>query len=183
MGADIHAYIEYRNPYGGKSFSPLGGQLYLPRDYIMFGLMAGVRTHPENASKAKGIPDDLGWESLDDYYLRVVDDYDSESGYSNPGYCSPERAEKYVRENGSIWREGYGPDSKYPQLTNPDWHSASWMTTRELNNVFHAYISETRKIESIVWADGGIFPDPAWRAALAAMKELPEPRLVFWFDN
>jgi len=54
-------------------------------------------------------------------------------------------------------------------VTQPDWHSHSWLTTAELIEVIGEDIG------------------PEYKAVIAAMQSLEssghEARLVFWFDN
>lgn len=70
MGCDIHAIVEYRD---GRRWSPVfcGTVINLPRDYDIFGGMAGVRNETiEAVSAPKGLPEDG-----DGYYYEYLKDH------------------------------------------------------------------------------------------------------------
>jgi len=74
-------------------------------------------------------------------------------------------------------------DGKPVWVEHPDWHSHSWMTTKELQKAYKIY----EKHASKEW-DDDIRVGVEYRAILAAMKEIEscgeyEARVVFWFDN
>lgn len=58
MGCDIHAYIEktYENGY-----IDLVSQVYLGRDYDLFGLLAGVRSFETPLVKPRGLPKETSY--------------------------------------------------------------------------------------------------------------------------
>ncbi len=58
-------------------------------------------------------------------------------------------------------------------ISDPDWHTPSWLTVKEYEQVLRA----REEIE-----DYGKL-DQEWYAILAAMKVLNNARFVFWFDN
>ena len=75
MGCDIHAYIEcdagqYRD--GTWSVDQVA-EVNIPRDYILFALMANVRYHPEwmagvgPVSQPRGLPERLSYTTLYEY--------------------------------------------------------------------------------------------------------------------
>lgn len=99
----------------------------------------------------------MGWQARSDYWLYVCEG-------PGEGIVTRETAERYAT-HGSRWKD----DTKQ-FVSNPNWHTPSWVSTEEF-----AVVAKE-------------FPDePEYRAILAAMIEfenqsLPS-RLVFWFDN
>jgi len=80
------------------------------------------------------------------------------------GCCTPSRAEAWVERGSSRYK-----DAEKMFVSNPDWHSHSWLTTDEY--------------ASVVEGTG----EPEYEAILAAMRSFEEggakARIVFWFDN
>uniref|UniRef100_A0A6M3KWN6 Uncharacterized protein n=2 Tax=viral metagenome TaxID=1070528 RepID=A0A6M3KWN6_9ZZZZ len=75
MGCDIHAYIEcdagqYRD---GAWWTDQVAGVNIPRDYVLFGLMANVRYHPEwmagvgPVSQPRGLPERLSYITFYEY--------------------------------------------------------------------------------------------------------------------
>ena len=67
MGCDIHTYIEYSKD--GERWDSWG-KIELGRDYILFGLMAGVRQEVLGGGPPfppRGLPDHLSWRVWYDY--------------------------------------------------------------------------------------------------------------------
>lgn len=123
MGCDIHPYLEYTDYPGSRWF----WHVDLPRNYLMFGLMAGVRWHEVSPRvEPRGIPENLSAPVLREY---------TEEGL--------------------------------------DAHTPSWLSADELEQVCLDYVE----------ASGGQGPPVELTATIAAMRVLPEARLVFWFDN
>lgn len=167
MGADIHMYIETND---GKHWYPFGGRINPGRNYQMFGALAGVRCkQPKGMVPPRGMPPDPAWCSQEDNLLYV-----NEDGRSDPrrvGYCTKEYAELWVRNGISEWVK----DKQ--AVTHPDWHTHSWLTTKE-------YAAAVEYVESVY---GKLALDTGYRAVLAAMKAFEDDgisaRIVFWFDN
>ena len=160
MGCDIHGYIEYKTKDSDQWWQ-WGNQILGPRNYGMFGLLANVRcdgcVYPP-----RGFPRD---SSIYDYWLYVVDHATDENE------CTRNLAEEWVK-NGSSFYE----DETKIRVSDPDWHSASWLTTKEFERVMKKY----EKLSDDD-AESPFFVE--YKAALAAMLCLPNARLVFWFDN
>lgn len=179
MGADIHAFIEYKTERGG----PLGfsrGQLVIPADYALFHALAGVRPQSDDLPlfQPRGLPAWVSDDVLRAYFTPVFEDEDVAArprprGVSfyllrseveaDPGY---KRCEQRGRPGDGHW-----------MLADPDWHTPSWLNLREvLAAVAHL---------GLALADRSV----EFRAAVAAMAELANEvgpdrvRLVFWFDN
>jgi hypothetical protein len=181
MGCDIHAYVEYsdfdtdRGPYW-KNFTRNTGS----RNYVMFGVLAGVRCPDVKLHEPKGMTaGSLGYNTADDYWLYVAPASNPEWA-DREGYTSLERAEGWVASGYSV--ADYGGDGKLNRVSGPDWHSHSWLTTDELSDALAHYETVAPKY----WPDGASAP-PEWRAMLAAMREFEaagnKTRIVFWFDN
>lgn len=183
MGCDIHTYVEYGQPDADGTvkhwlgFTKNGGR----RDYLMFGILAGVRIRDAKMFEPRGIPENLSFNAGDDYWLSVAP-------LSNPEWAdqedwvSQESAARWVKEGSSV--EGYRrADGSLGQVSGPDWHSHSWMTADELQAALDRYPSEM----VARWGQEGGEPDPEWAAMLAAMRVFEQrgyaARLVFWFDN
>lgn len=151
MGCDIHCWAEVRQPDGtwkkvGKIFkdsyyrpdepsevdedgyewnAQLTDHPYDGRNYALFSMLADVRNGVGFAgcdtgdgylpiAFPKGIPIDVSPEVMKEFTVSVDED--------NP----PELLESWVRKKFSI-----RIDEK--TVTDPDWHSASWLTVRELD--------------------------------------------------
>ena len=165
MGCDIHCYIEYKD---GDSFNDFGGRINPGRNYEMFELMAGVRGEVANALiEPRGMPQDAGssarYDNTHFIYKGATDDHSIE----------PEKAEKWVKDG--IAEYIYDNQGKPTWVTNPDWHSHSWLTTAEFAKVLRSY--KAKAPYSVV----------EYEAILAAMQSFEDAgfsaRLVFWFDN
>ena len=205
MGCDLHLYVEYtdketlekekngdlngRNEPIKAYWSNFGGRMNPGRNYWMFGVLSkGVRTDFDDGFEPKGIPDfdSLGYVSRNDYTMYITDNKDDE--------------ERNTTLSQAIkWSTGAYPsstlyyrnptDDKPTWVSDPDWHSASWLSTEEYEKAIQIYKDICRKAnqtnpeynpieEAII---------PEYDAILAAMKSLESNgkvcRVVFWFDN
>lgn len=173
MGCDIHAYVEYKNQNADREhWNTFGGRVNPGRNYLMFGYLAGVRYDGPAVVPPRGIPDRLGWESSDDWWLWIVEEERCSCGESNR--CSRADAERY-HAHGSAYRGD--KDGKPQWVQAPDWHTPSWLTTDEFEAAITAYQKDDKD-----WGD-----PTEYRALLAAMRVLEsngtKARIVFWFDN
>jgi hypothetical protein len=211
MGCDIHAHIEFFSKTEHKTTSNcfvrcFSGELSFGRDYILFGLMAGVRHSVPPIIKPKGIPTTptLSYEVTDAYYLNVISD---EAPRAPTNSIRESLAKEYVSEAYSI----YVDDSKL-RITNPNFHTPTWLTLDELLIIrkmylletveFWANISKQKKIDMLnfIKSTGArelmkySFPDyenSVLYAAVGTMMSLErvsenadtETRLVCWFDS
>jgi hypothetical protein len=164
MGCDIHAYIEYHGYEGGDRITSMTGRFSLPRDYVMFDIMAGVRGDGDEKPlfEPRGIPPNLGHKAEDDYFLRVDDE---QAKLEVEGVCSRDKADYWIKC-------GFSKAIDDGRVTHPDWHTPSWLTTDE-------FAKCVKK--------GGRGPDSVYKAALAAMRAVEadghhKARIVFWFD-
>lgn len=134
MGCDIHLYLEnVETIYNGNLQSRSIGQFHSGRNYTMFSLMANVRNYDGNTLfSPKGLPTPLGYEAKYDNELYVIKDEDY---HDQERYVSRTVAEGWVGKGISLWTD---PSMKW--VTHPDWHSHSWLTFEELQQVKAAYI-------------------------------------------
>lgn len=157
MGCDIHMFAEYRDPKRPDhwwSFSD--DELEGPRDYALFGALAGVRSSDLGIAPDRGVPQDASW-SVADHYTYFV--YPKPSPGSRS--VTPEEAARYRPFNDS-------------RVICPDWHSASWATPDE----YERALSDSGRL----WKPADIYF--AHLAAAREMERRGyEVRFVFWFDN
>ena len=177
MGCDIHMFVQYRNIERAKArkedggydyWQDFGGCLNPGRNYTLFGILAGVRDWPEDDNKMfepKGLPEfELSYAAKDSLYLYVGDDNEEHT-------CTLEQAQRWGRK---IINDS---DGKPWMTEHPDWHSHTWLTTKELAQAYRWYKQAT-----------GYAPCLEFRVLLKMMKELEnkgqnEVVVVFWFDN
>lgn len=206
MGADIHMYFEYTDKetlekekngdINGRGepirayWQDLGGRINPGRNYWMFGILSkGVRSDFDDGFEPKGIPDfhSLGYESRNDYTMYISDKEDNDEGR----YTTLEKAIKWASSEYYCSTLYYRnpTDDKPTWVSNPDWHSASWLTTEEYEKAIQIYKDKCRErhqeepeynpIEDAIL--------PEYEAMLAATKSLESNgkvcRVVFWFDN
>lgn len=166
MGCDIHMYVEYRpnKTWGSDSWQSFNDRMNPGRDYHLFGLLAGVRGGTA-IIEPRGLPSDLGYYSESDNYLYISDDIDG---------CA-------TLEKAKLWNKNFGckiiddAQGKPFKVEHPDWHSHSWLTLEEFENVLSmAEKNDEYGVNIQYWA------------LLDAMKRLAtvgDVRVVFWFDN
>jgi len=171
MGCDIHCVIEYTYHYTDRWWSSFSGSGFNPgRNYLMFALLAGVRAyHAQGLFPRRGLPETVSWQTTDAVSF-VIDDEGAARGHDRR--CSREDAEKWVQKGYSRYL-----DQVRTMITNPDWHTFSWLTADELLEVLKRY-QELTKVPAPA-------PYQAIHAALFALTRSGEykARVVFWFDN
>jgi hypothetical protein len=166
MGCDIHMILEFKHTTA-KAWNNFGGNISPGRDYDMFELLAGVRGGIPKY-EPRGLPDDINWMTREEFSLYVDDEAteDTEDGVTRA------RADSWVEQGYSRYM-----DDRRVHVTNPDWHTPSWLTLDELHEVLVC-----RKHLAADWE-----PGVAYGMCLAAMRYLQDndhdSRLVFWFDN
>lgn len=176
MGCDIHAYVEYSE--NGKSWRNLtvnAGE----RNYVMFGILAGVRVSQEQLFEPKGLPSgELGYKTRADYWFRIVPE-DQPDWADTEGWTSRENAERWIERG--LSRASYD-NGKLIEVSDPDAHSVSWMTASELSRAVDRY----REVVGKYWPNHTGAPTE-WVMILAAMQAAEangsHARVVFWFDN
>ncbi len=157
MGCDIHLYIEYKHTEDNL-WSNFGKRINPGRNYGVFADLAGVRNSygVTPATVPRGYPEDAAFATADDYWLNVTE-------VEGEGCCSPKQAEVYVS-----YGSRYSDETKN-FVSNPDWHSHSWLTPDEYAKAIDGHA------------------EPEYRAILAALRSFEadgyQARVVFWFDN
>lgn len=154
-----------------------GSRINPGRNYSMFGLLAkGVRSDFTNGIPPKGMLDydEMGYYTADDCYMWIAD----KGTQPDLGEISYESAMSLI--SGSYPKKIIYRNGKPRFVANPDWHSHSWLTTQEYENVIENY--QNLPVD-YSWGD-----ITEYKALLAAMKELESTgeyvaRVVFWFDN
>jgi hypothetical protein len=157
----------------------------------MFEALAGVRGDETNAVvPPRGMPEDAGYYSFDDYTLYISD---SPGADDSEDVCSRQRADGWAKNGSSILldtnKKPITPaqgelttfdTDKAPSVavgavwvTHPDWHTHSWLTTDE-------YAKAIRSVSKPSEA-------PEYYAVLAVLRQFDaigyDARVVFWFDN
>jgi hypothetical protein len=172
MGCDIHAFVEYRDPKNDRAtWQGFGQQFRLWRNYLMFGVLAGVRAYGmKPVITPRGVPKDVGYAVVEDYTYYIVEDKDY-NDYMERNIAKT-KAEKWVENGSAEWW-----DKEHKRITSSDYHTGSWVTPKELEKCFYNYRMENE----------GNAPSPDYEAILTVMQffesEGLEARLVFWFDN
>ena len=164
MGCDIHCYVEYRkkdpsNDYE-RDWRSFGGRINPGRNYSIFGRLANVRQGPA-VVPVRGIPDDLGFYSRDDWWLFIFDHDTQESGF-----CSVAQAKEWHDKYHLPYKMGVAGTPAWIQ--HPDWHSPSWVTPDEWERAIDKKDLKYAAIFSVLR-----FFESAGQ----------ESRVVFWFDN
>lgn len=168
MGCDIHCYIEYKNKDSDKDFwQYFGGRINPGRNYLLFSKLAGVRGGEDAAPKypPRGMPNTPARESFSGNVMYISEE-------EGEGHIDKKTAERWVASECSRYQ--YNSLGNPVWVTNPDWHSHSWLLTHELEEVLGSVVP--LEIVGVEYA-----------AILAAMKAIESrgftARLVFWFDN
>jgi hypothetical protein len=207
MGCDIHLYIEYKSKKvefdGYKDrWHSFGKSIKPGRNYAMFALMANVRNYYSDGKlpvlvEPRGIPEDVGYIAKDDNRMYICED-------EGENYTTMERAKKWVESGISKFIDNQ--EGKPTWVTQPDWHSHSWLTTSEFETVLNKYLEledgwhkrrvdehnkmvEEHNIQPSSWAYAppAMNDEPEYQVVLASMKRFEElgydARIVFWFDN
>jgi len=177
MGADIHAYLEYKEK--NSSYWSSMTRNYGSRDYLWFAIVAGVRDYENNQKfEPKGIPEGpLSSDTHSSYWYYITDKEDED----REGFVSFEKANTWIDKKYSIGK--YADDGKLTHVPDPDSHSHSWLTKDELLLAIDTY---SEKAKGNVFLKGNTIP-VEWAAIAAAMVAFEalnyDCRLIFWFDN
>ena len=203
MGCDIHLYIEYKSKDGyDPAWQGFGGNINPGRNYAMFALMADVRNCYSDGKlpvlvERRGMPDDAGYTATDDNRIYI-------SETKSEDYVSMETAKRWVNSGSSKFIND--KDGNPTWVTQPDWHSHSWLTTSEFESVLNKYleletgwhkerVEEHNKMvkedniqpDSWAYVPPSINDEPEYQVVLASLKRFEElgydARVVFWFDN
>lgn len=133
MGCDIHVYIEYKKKTD-ENWKSFGGRINPGRNYKLFELMAGVRSDECPLFSPRGIPDQLGYYARQDntYYITECIDNSDESRY-----ITMEKATRWVDSGYSKFINNQ--EGKPTWVTDPDWHSHSWLNLEEYRQILEVY--------------------------------------------
>jgi hypothetical protein len=160
MGCDIHAYIEFgaspvERELGTQARIGFFAEVQMGRNYRLFAALSDTRNDGEIAAIAppRGLPATVS-SVLHDANTILLSDRDE------AGCTTRARAQQWVANGSSQWVGS-------SRVTNPDWHSHSWVTADEFEEAMR------RANEA----------GPSARAVLAALRALPHGLLVFWYDN
>lgn len=182
MGCDIHTYVEFANeprldaePYW-QNFTRNGGS----RNYVMFGVLAGVRVDDAKLFEPKGMPDGaLGYRTAEDYWCHVAPEAHPEWA-DGDDWITLDQATRWVEQGSSVGEND--EHGRLRRVSGPDWHSHSWLTADELERALDHY----RTVAPKYWPQDADVP-AEWIATLAAMRAFEaagqRTRIVFWFDN
>lgn len=184
MGCDVHGpFLEQKSKYGWEFVCRFDFQ----RNYYLFTLMAGVRDYGKYGQETfdpKGMPEDISYRTSSEYILYVRDDPEQQACSES---CSRSSADRWLKSGCSKeWSKGV--DGRVSFITNPDYHSASWLGTNEVGLLVKRFVAGTKRM-----CKEEEFPynaDPTAKLLKALhrlMKTLETPenpcRIVFYFDN
>lgn len=180
MGCDIHGYIEFKENLGYWEWAD--GRLMLPRDYLWYALLAGVRNDfagIDPVISPRGIPDDASRRVLYDFFFEIVEQD------VRPEYTFDAREPQFKAISPSIaseWRRRWPQNAErswigHDLIQDPDNHTPSWLTLREMEAVEQRYLAYSNE-RGRLW-----YLDAMQLAVTAVMRTLPTSRFVFWFDN
>ena len=189
MGTDILGFLEYQQPHN-RGYDCWASKIALPRDYLWFALLAGVRNSfgvtPDVAPR--GLPPQTSLPVLEQFFVTVIPDGVAATdprGTFREIHASTAAAWRQLRP--SLWEtdlDAVGPHFPTPDhtplLQNVDWHTPSWLTLAELEAVRIRYRDLCPAYPR--WATRQDIPDLA-AALMGAMHALPQSRFVFWFDQ
>ena len=186
MGCDIHLMVEIRAKEDTEMATRIPNRWYdcgfrgefSSRIYGMFARMANVRSSGDGDGykvqfKPRGLPEDICWMTQREFFLNVIDDEHAVDWGDR--YCSPENAERWTKKGYSKW-----VNEEHTTITDPDYHSSSWLTPSELRQCFDDCFKNedgTYKGDYIEWL------------GLVSLCEgiesdgIHECRVVFCFDN
>jgi hypothetical protein len=199
MGTDIHAFVEYADDKGRRSFTGrpeepawFFGKFSLLRDYALFDALGDGRNSqlaPEDVGERalyspRGVPPDLSLPAAWEYYDLVADAQAPHPGFwpKHGRVSSPEAQERVQRgaHFGSVAQtthHGTTPPRTWQAASKDYWHTPSWLLLAEIHQALeHPRLPLTERR----WD---------FRALLKCLAEIEEQigrgqvRLVFWFDN
>lgn len=202
MGCDIHLLVEIKqkrnrtciighDPETDKdiTYTIYPHEKWLPtsltkkpwsdRIYGMFAVLAGVRAYGNTKQIVpnRGFPEDAAFNTYWEYTYKIWDREEPIPEWAeNDNYITQEEADRYVKKYDSKIITCL--DTNF--VTCPDYHSANWCTTQEMEECVNAIFKKE---------DGTYTGDYIeWLGLLGAMKGYEQSgdyicRAVFWFDN
>ncbi len=203
MGTDIHAFIEFDDnltsePFAeGNWISSLScGEFCIQRNYDLFDALGNGRNYHFKESEIqqralyppRGVPANLSEIVISRYYHLVDDNL----GFANSllpvlPSVTGEQARLWVKQGVSHCgkpfmtdNRGNGRKSKEIErrrVSDPAWHSASWLTLAEVYDSLAHFNLEVAKLSVDFQVILGAMNDLATRLGAERVH------LVFWFDN
>jgi hypothetical protein len=203
MGTDIYVFIEHRkrekNP-GAWNCLTTGG-LNVPRNYLMFDLLAGVIGGAQPVVPTRGIPGITKpakfYDSLTmDPERRTFDDrlsYEVERRLTKKIYRGPDdkfpggehwitldqALDLMTKDPVPVW--SLTSDGKPDLLVSPFYHNVTWLTPSELTQV----IAEYSRVEKTTGKEMRLGPE--WIAISNMLRTLDdgghEARVIMFFDS
>lgn len=174
MGAVIYAYIEYdemgQPPFGGDVRALSEGSFDINRSYGLFGALAGVRAEEQPRFPPRGLPPRLTWEVAKHFYYAVLAPGE-EPEWTGEKYVSQEEAESWVHKGYSE----YVHQGDLLYVTDPDAHSANWLTLPEIDEALKAHNIQPDEIPLEFHLVMDIM------AVIDQRLGAGRTRLVFWF--
>lgn len=168
MGCDIHMHVEVKAPDGSwrHALSP-----WCPREYVLFGHLAGVRYPAKFPIEPQGFPNDADYITIEAYTEEIVSDEE----YQNASDCdryptgiSQSKFEEYLAK-------GYVTRFDDRRIVGQDWHTASHLNYW----AFEMQLARAERETSTIMVE--------YRALANYMNTFEsvdkETRVVFWFDN
>jgi len=168
MGCDIHAHLELVDQPALHV-----ARFQMPRNYGLFSLLAGVRYDPQEMPgfdplyESRGLPPGISAAVFEACTYAIDDEL---AALEVDGYCSRDAAERWIGNGNAAYC-----DPSQECVTDPDWHSASWLTGKELEAIHKRYQQLTGERDA--WLDAII------GAMHAFTKHQRQNRLVFWFKG
>lgn len=126
---------------------------------MLEGCDSGI-TRGQPSFAERGIPKNISWNVVNEYTMYVVENGDGEED----NVCKRSQADGWVASGSS---EAWDIDANgaVTRVTNPDWHSGSWLDADEVRTLalrFHetlvASIPDVKKLQeqSITWVKNGL---------------------------
>ena len=168
MGTDIHASVEVTESTDERSWVASFLKVALPRDYSLFSLLAGVRSHDTGVTALippKGLPSAISRETLSRLELVVDDDL---AAVECENACTRAQAEAWVVSGTSRYL-----DVDQNRILDPDAFAVSWLRTDEVARVVNEYSARWQLAPTEL---------SAVLAAMRICEAAKRPaRLVLWF--
>ena len=173
MGCDIHVYVEAwkgDEPTSEYGFTALFPRIHLGRDYYMFARLANVRGDHKNALPLRGLPVVIGYMARNDNTIYV-----SKDEGKGERFALESMALRWIESGSSkvIWTRD---DGTIGAVTDPDWHSHTWLTPEEWDAAIFDRESERDwplAVEYHIISD----------MMHGLRRRGHNSRVVFWFDN
>ncbi len=100
-------------------------------------------TMGQESFEPRGVPKDADYfKAISDYTMWVREE---ESANAEEHECSRKKADEWIKNGSSkVWDTD--EDGKVSRITHPDWHSASWLSTDEIEELIKRYESALKAL-------------------------------------